>query len=60
MKKFSGKILSTVEIDPVSDDYITKIPESVINEMNWYEDTELEWVYDGDILIIREKEDQEE
>ena len=33
MKKFSGKIFSTVEIDPVSDEYITKIPESIINEM---------------------------
>ena len=52
MKKFSGKIFSTVEIDPVSDEYITKIPESIINEMAWYEDTELEWTFDGDALII--------
>ena len=60
MKKFSGKIFSTIEIDPVSDEYITKIPESIINEMEWYEDTELEWTFDGDALIIKEKEEDDD
>ena len=30
-----------------------------MNEMEWYEDTELEWTFDGDALIIKEREDDD-
>ena len=56
MKKNFDKIFSTIEIDPVTDRYHITIPEEIINEFGWYEDTELQWVLDGNDLFIKEKE----
>ena len=56
MKKNFEEIFSTIEIDPVTDRYHINIPEEIMNEYGWYEDTELQWVGDGDELMIQEKE----
>jgi len=56
MKKNFDKIFSTIEIDRVSGEYYTVIPEHLMNEFGWYEDTELKWVVDSDEIIIQEKE----
>ena len=56
LKNFS-EIFSTIEVDTVTGEYYTVIPEQVINEMNLYEDTELQWRIESDEIIIKEKED---
>jgi len=54
MQKNSGKNFSTVEVDPVTGDYIIIIPEFMINDLGWYEDTELECIVEGDEIILSE------
>ena len=55
LKNFS-EIFSTIEVDTVTGEYYTVIPEQVINEMNLYEDTELQWRIESDEIIIKERE----
>ena len=55
LKNFS-EIFSTIEVDTVTGEYYTVIPEQVINEMNLYEDTELQWRVESDEIIIKERE----
>jgi len=57
MKKNFDKIFSTIEIDRVTGEYYTIIPEHLMNEFGWYEDTELKWNIDGDEIIIQEREE---
>lgn len=55
MQKNPQNIFSTIEIDPVSGEYFTVIPEEVVNEMGYYEETKLHWHYDSDgVLLIDE------
>ena len=54
MKKNFENIFSTIEIDPVTDRYHITIPEEIINEFDWYEDTELVWVVDDQGIHIQE------
>ena len=56
MLKNFGEIFSTIEIDTVSGEYYTMIPEQVINELNLYEESMIQWNVDGDEAIIKEKE----
>jgi len=56
MEKNSDQIFTTIEIDRVSGEYYTIIPEQLMNEFGWYEDTELKWNVDSDEIIIQEKE----
>ncbi len=55
MKKFN-KIKTPIRVDPVSDEYIIAIPESFVNDLNWYEDTEVNIILDEDSLYIEEAE----
>ena len=45
-----------IEIDPVTDEYKLTIPEWLLNDMGWYEGTELQWIQDSDIICIEEVE----
>jgi hypothetical protein len=54
MEKNPDKNFTTVEVDPASDEYCVKIPEWIINEMGWYEGTEIQWIVDGDEIYLRE------
>ena len=56
MQKNFGEIFSTIEIDTVSGEYYTVVPEQVINDLNLYEESEIQWNVDGDEAIIKEKE----
>ena len=56
MLKNFAEIFSTIEVDTVTGEYYTVIPEQVINEMNLYEDTELQWREESDEIIIKERE----
>ena len=57
LKNFS-EIFSTIEVDTVTGEYYTVITEQVINEMNLYEDTQLQWRVESDEIIIKEKKDE--
>ena len=54
LKNFS-EIFTTIEVDTVTGEYYTVIPEQIINELNLYEESEIEWNVDGDEAIIKEK-----
>ena len=56
MKKNSGDIFESIEVDPISGDYYIKIPEQIMNELSWYEDTEVSLCVEGTELVITEKE----
>ena len=40
--------------DVASGELVLTVPERIIAEMGWYEGTELEWIVEGDELILRE------
>ena len=56
MKKNPDEIFTSIEIDPVTGEYFTIIPEWIINEQGWYEETELQFNIDSDEVIITEKD----
>ena len=58
-KPFSGILdhdFGVVEVDEYTRDYYVRIPEWMINEMNWYDGTEINIKVDGDDIIINERE----
>jgi len=54
MKKNSGKIFQLLQVDPISGDYYVIIPESIVNDLSWYEDTEIEFKTEGNEVILKE------
>jgi hypothetical protein len=56
MKKNSGKNFQSLQVDPISGEYHIVIPEWAVNELSWYEDTEIEINVEGSDLILTEKE----
>ena len=56
MRKNPDELRTTIEIDPVSGEYYVKIPEWIVNDMGWYEDTELNISTDSDVMIITERD----
>lgn len=56
MKKNSGKNFQPLQVDPISGEYYVIIPEWAVNELSWYEDTEIEINVEGSDLILTEKE----
>ena len=56
MKKNPAEIFTTIETDPNTGEYYTIIPEWIMNDMNWYEGTELRFNIDTEEVIITEKE----
>ena len=54
MQKNSGEIFTSIEVDTVTGEYYTVIPEAVVNEMGWFEETPLRWTMDGKEVIIVE------
>ena len=57
MQKNSGENFSTVEVDPVTGEYVVQIPEWIISEFGWYEGTQLNLEVDGDSILITELKD---
>lgn len=56
MKKNSADIFSTIEIDPISGEYYLVIPEEVISELSWYEDTKISFSIEGNEVVLTESE----
>ena len=57
MEKNSGGFITSIEIDTVTGEYRAIIPEWIINEMGWYEDTNLNWKIDDDDVINTESDE---
>ena len=57
MKKNSGEKSLPVQVDPITGEYFIIIPEEIINELEWYEDTEVLATLEGNDLILTEKKD---
>ena len=58
MEKNPDKNFTVVEVDPATNEYCVKIPEWIINDMGWYEGTELEWNVEGNEIILKEIKDE--
>jgi|TARA_B100001996_G_C18590229_1_gene565800 hypothetical protein len=56
MKKNPAENFTSVEVDPVSGEYYTVIPEWIINEYGWYEGTELNFRIDEGDIFLEERE----
>jgi len=57
MKKNFGDNFRSLEVDPITGEYYVIIPEWIINELSWYEDTEIEFSLEGDELVLKENLD---
>ena len=55
MRKKSGQEKRPIEVDPITGEYSIKIPEWMINELSWYEDTEITFDLDGNDIILSEE-----
>ena len=53
MKKYEDSKVP-ITIDPVTNEYKIIVPEWVVNEFDWYEDTELVWHVDDTGIHIQE------
>ncbi len=51
MQKNFEENFTDIKVNPITDEYYVTIPEWVINELGWYEDTVVEWVIDGNELF---------
>jgi hypothetical protein len=54
MKKNSGENIQALQIDPITGQYYAIIPEWIVNELSWYEDTEIRYELDGTDVILTE------
>jgi hypothetical protein len=57
MKKNSGDEILPLEVDPISGNYYVVIPEWIVNELSWYEDTQIKISLDGHEIILTEHPD---
>jgi len=53
-QKDPGENFTTVEVDPVTGEYVINLPEWVVSEFGWYEGTEVNLEVDGDSILITE------
>ena len=54
MKKKSGNEIVSLQVDPISGEYYINIPEWIVNDLSWYEDTEIKINVDNDEIILME------
>ena len=55
MKKNSGKNFEALQVDPITGEYYVVIPEWIVNELSWYEDSEIIFSLEGTDLVLTEK-----
>jgi hypothetical protein len=56
MKKNSGKNFEALQVDPITGEYYVVIPEWIVNELSWYEDSEINFSLEGTDLVLTEKD----
>lgn len=54
MKKNFSENFQLLQVDPITGDYYVVIPEEFVNELSWYEDTEILIKLEGSDLILSE------
>lgn len=54
MKKNFGDEINSVQVDPITGNYYVIIPEWMMNELSWYEDTQINLVVEGREIILSE------
>ena len=52
--KRDNRFIVEVQEDVSTGDLVIPIPEQILNDMGWYEGTELDMVVEGGEIIIRE------
>tara|TARA_B100000902_G_scaffold190783_1_gene182356 strand:+ start:1496 stop:1663 length:168 start_codon:yes stop_codon:yes gene_type:complete len=52
--KKSDKFKIPLRVDDVTNEYIIAVPESYVNDLGWYEDTEVNVTLEGDGIFIEE------
>jgi len=57
MKKNPAENFTTIEVDPVTGNFYTIIPEWMVNEKGWYEGTEVNLKMEDDEIFITERDD---
>ena len=57
MKKNSGEIFEPLQVDSITGEYYLVIPEHFVNDLSWYEDTEIRLELSGKEIVLSEKED---
>ena len=57
-KKFEHE-KTTIEVDTISGEYYTVIPEWVVHDMDWYEGASIEFNIESDEVIITESTDED-
>jgi len=56
MQKNFQENFGVVEVNEVTNEYYIKLPEWIVNEMNWYDGTEINIKVDDEDVIITERE----
>ena len=54
MQKKFGHDKTTIEVDTISGEYYTVIPEWVVHDMDWYEGCTVEFNIESDEVIIKD------
>lgn len=57
MKKNSGEIFQPLQVDPITGEYFLVIPETIVNELSWYEDTEISFKIEGTDVVLTERDE---
>ena len=57
MKKKSDNEIVSLQVDPITGDYYINIPEWMVNDLSWYEDTQIKINLDNDEIILTESKD---
>ena len=57
MKKNSGEIFQPLQVDPITGEYFLIIPEGIVNELSWYEDTEIGFKIEGMDVVLTERDE---
>jgi hypothetical protein len=57
MKKNSGKNFEALQVDPITAEYYIVRPEWIVNDLSWYEDSEINFSLEGTDLVLSEKEE---
>ncbi len=59
MQKKFGHEKTTIEVDNITGEYYTIIPEWVMHDKDWFEGTTLEFTLETDEVIITEATDED-
>ena len=57
MKKYQDS-KAVIGVDPITNEYKITVPEWIVNEFDWYEDTELVWVVNNEGIHIQQDDEQ--